>query len=34
VKTKRYEGEMGEAVDLILKAKAWYDGNVVREASQ
>ena len=34
VKTKRYEGELGEAVDLILKAKAWYDGNVVREAGQ
>ena len=34
VKTKRYEGELGEAVDLILKAKEWIDGHLVREASQ
>ena len=34
VKSRRYEGELGDAVDLILKAKEWIDGHLVREASQ
>ena len=34
VQSRRYEGELGDAVDLILKAKEWIDGHLVREAGQ